>query len=96
MMIQTLILLVAGILATRPAAEPDGRMLTVAESVGQTERPLSPTQVRAYWTPDSRSARAAGPSSSACRSRRPVPRAGSCQAAPLSGWSGTKTWAILR
>ena len=52
-MIQALILLVAGILATRPAAEPDGRLLTVAESVGQTQRPLSPAQYRVFWTPES-------------------------------------------
>ena len=51
-MIRVLFLLVAGILATKPAANPDGRLLTVAESVGQGERPLSPGQYRAFWTPD--------------------------------------------
>ena len=51
-MIRVLFLLVAGILATKPAANPDGRLLTVAESVGQGERPLSPSQYRAFWTPD--------------------------------------------
>ena len=48
-----LLLLVAGILATSPANAPDGRLLTVAESVGQADHSLSPAQVRAYWTPDS-------------------------------------------
>ena len=52
-MTHALLLLVAGILATSPANDPDGRLLTVAESVGQSDRSFSPAQVRAYWTPDS-------------------------------------------
>ena len=52
-MTHILLLLVAGILATSPANDPDGRLLTVAESVGQADYSLSPVQVRAYWTPDS-------------------------------------------
>ena len=45
-------LLVAGILATQPASGPDGRMLTVAESVGQADHSVYPEQVRLYWTPE--------------------------------------------
>ncbi len=48
-----LILLVAGVLATHPAGNPDARMLTVAESVGQGQRSVTPEQVPLFWTADS-------------------------------------------
>ena len=48
-----LLLLVAGILATHPEGNPNARLLTVAESVGQGERSVYPEQVRLYWTEDS-------------------------------------------
>ncbi len=53
-MIRALFLLVAGVLATHPEGNPDARMLTVAESVGQGERSVYPEQVRLFWTADSR------------------------------------------
>ena len=49
-----LIFLVAGVIATHPAGNPNARLLTVAESVGQGDRSLSPEQVRLFWTDDSR------------------------------------------
>ena len=52
-MIRALVLLVAGVLATHPEGNPDARMLTVAESVGQGERSVYPEQVRLFWTADS-------------------------------------------
>ena len=51
-MIRTLILLVAGVIATHPAGNPGARLLTVAESVGQGERSVYPEQVRLFWTAD--------------------------------------------
>ena len=48
-----LILLVAGVLATHPAGNPNARMLTVAESVGQGQRSVYPEQVPLFWTADS-------------------------------------------
>ncbi|MBQ9660603.1 MAG: DPP IV N-terminal domain-containing protein [Bacteroidales bacterium] len=48
-----LILLVAGVIATHPAGNPNARLLTVAESVGQGERSVYPEQVRLFWTADS-------------------------------------------
>jgi len=51
-MIRIALLLVAGILATHPEGNPNARMLTVAESVGQGERSVYPEQVRLYWTAD--------------------------------------------
>ena len=53
-MIHALILLVAGVIATHPAGNPGARLLTVAESVGQSERSVYPEQVRLFWTEDSR------------------------------------------
>ena len=47
-----LFLLVAGVLSTHPAGNPDGRLLTVAESVGQADHSVTPEQVRLFWTPD--------------------------------------------
>ena len=52
-MISALVLLVAGVLATHPAGNPDARLLTVAESVGQGERSVNPEQVALFWTPAS-------------------------------------------
>ena len=52
-MISALVLLVAGVLATHPEGNPQARMLTVAESVGQSERSVYPEQVRLFWTADS-------------------------------------------
>ena len=52
-MIHLALLLVAGILATHPEGNPNARLLTVAESVGQGDRSVSPEQVRLYWTADS-------------------------------------------
>ncbi len=52
-MIRTLILLVAGVLATHQAGNPNARLITVAESVGQGERSLYPESVRLYWTESS-------------------------------------------
>ena len=52
-MIRLALLLVAGILATHPEGNPNARLLTVAESVGQGDRSVSPEQVRLYWTADS-------------------------------------------
>jgi dipeptidyl-peptidase-4 len=48
-----LILLVAGVFATHPAGNPGARMLTVAESVGQGQRSVTPEQVPLFWTADS-------------------------------------------
>ena len=48
-----LILLVAGVLATHPAGNPNARMLTVAESVGQGQRSVYPERVPLFWTADS-------------------------------------------
>ena len=48
-----LILLVAGLLATHPAGNPNARMLTVAESVGQGQRSVYPERVPLFWTADS-------------------------------------------
>ena len=53
-MIRAALLLVAGILATHPEGNPNARLLTVAESVGQAERSVYPEQVPLYWTADSR------------------------------------------
>jgi len=52
-MVQALILLVAGILATHPEGNPQARLLTVAESVGQGQRSVYPESVALYWTEDS-------------------------------------------
>ncbi|MCR4860933.1 MAG: DPP IV N-terminal domain-containing protein [Bacteroidales bacterium] len=52
-MIHALILLVAGVLSTHPAGNPNARLLTVAESVGQGQRSVYPEQVRLFWTSDS-------------------------------------------
>ena len=49
-MIPALVLLVAGVLATHPAGNPNARLLTVAESVGQGERSVTPEQVPLFWT----------------------------------------------
>ena len=49
-MIRVALLLVAGILATHPEGNPNARMLTVAESVGQGGRSVYPEQVRLFWT----------------------------------------------
>ena len=49
-MIRVLLILVAGILATHPEGNPNARLLTVAESVGQGERSVLPEQVLLYWT----------------------------------------------
>ena len=48
-----LILLVAGVLATHQDGNPGARLLTVAESVGQSERSLYPEQVALFWTENS-------------------------------------------
>ena len=48
-----LILLVAGVLATHPANNPNARLLTVAESVGQGQQSVTPEQVPLFWTADS-------------------------------------------
>ena len=53
-MIPVALLLVAGILATHPEGNPNARLLTVAESVGQGERSVYPEQVPLFWTSDSR------------------------------------------
>jgi dipeptidyl-peptidase-4 len=47
------LLLVAGILATHLEGNPNARLLTVAESVGQGERSVTPEQVPLFWTADS-------------------------------------------
>ena len=47
------LLLVAGILATHLEGNPNARLLTVAESVGQGERSITPEQVPLFWTADS-------------------------------------------
>lgn len=47
------LLLVAGILATHLEGNPNARLLTVAESVGQGERSVMPEQVPLFWTADS-------------------------------------------
>ena len=52
-MIHIALLLVAGILATHPEGNPNARLLTVAESVGQGERSVYPEQVPLFWTADS-------------------------------------------
>ena len=52
-MSSALILLVAGVLATHPAGNPNARMLTVAESVGQGQQSVYPERVPLFWTPDS-------------------------------------------
>ncbi|MBO7076947.1 MAG: DPP IV N-terminal domain-containing protein [Bacteroidales bacterium] len=46
------LLLVAGILATHLEGNPNARLLTVAESVGQGERSVTPEQVPLFWTAD--------------------------------------------
>ena len=53
MMLKALILLVAGVLATHPEGNPNARLLTVAESVGQGQRSVYPESVPLYWTDDS-------------------------------------------
>lgn len=53
-MIRVLVLLVAGVIATHPAGNPNARLLTVAESVGQAERSVTPEQVSLFWTADSK------------------------------------------
>ncbi len=52
-MIHIALLLVAGILATHPEGNPNARLLTVAESVGQGERSVYPEQVPLFWKADS-------------------------------------------
>ena len=47
------LLLVAGILATHLEGNPNARLLTVTESVGQGERSVTPEQVPLFWTADS-------------------------------------------
>ena len=47
------LLLVAGIIATHLEGNPNARLLTVAESVGQGERSVTPEQVPLFWTADS-------------------------------------------
>ena len=47
------LLLVAGLLATHPEGNPNARLLTVAESVGQGNRSVYPEQVPLFWTADS-------------------------------------------
>ena len=54
MIAKALILLVAGILATHPEGNPQARLLTVAESVGQGQQSVYPESVALYWTEDSR------------------------------------------
>ena len=53
MIVKALILLVAGVLATHPEGNPQARLLTVAESVGQGQRSVYPESVALYWTDDS-------------------------------------------
>ena len=53
MMVKALILLVAGVLATHPEGNPQARLLTVAEAVGQGQRSVNPESVALYWTDDS-------------------------------------------
>ena len=48
-----LILLVAGVLATHPDNNPNAKMLTVAEAVGQGLHPVTPERVPLFWTADS-------------------------------------------
>lgn len=47
----SLILLVAGVIATHPASNPDARLITVEESVGMGRQSLSPERVTLFWDP---------------------------------------------
>ena len=51
-MLNCLIGLILGVLATHPEGNPGARMLTVEESVGQGVRSVLPERVSLYWTAD--------------------------------------------
>ena len=47
-----LLFIVAAVLATHPAGNPNARLLTVEESVGQSVRSVYPERVKLFWTKD--------------------------------------------
>ena len=53
-MMTGLLFLVATVIATHPAGNPNARLLTVEESVGQGVRPVYPERVKLWWDADSR------------------------------------------
>ncbi len=53
-MMTGLLFIVATVIATHPAGNPNARLLTVEESVGQGARPVYPERVRLWWDADSR------------------------------------------
>ena len=48
-MFRTVLFIVATVIATHPATNPNARLLTVEESVGQAPRSVSPERVRIFW-----------------------------------------------